>query len=68
MDYNRGEDNKTKSDRTDYGNKIQDSRVISRKFEKERAEMEENCDLLFHDDNDDSVENFSVDSENGGLE
>ena len=38
-----------------------------REFENERAEMEENCDLFFQNDNGDSVDNFSVDSENGGL-
>ena len=62
-----GEDNMTGTNRTDCQTPLQNSRVMFREFEKERAEMEENCDLLFHDDNDDSVDNFSVDSENGGL-
>ena len=66
--YVHGEENMTGNDRSDCQTPIQHSRVIFREFEKERAEMEENCDLLFHDDNDDSVDNFSVDSENGGLE
>ena len=65
--YIHGEDNMTGTDRSDCQTPIQHSRVMFREFEKERAEMEENCDLLFHDDNDDLVENFSVESENGGL-
>ena len=59
--YVHGEENMTRNDRSDCQTPIQHSRVIFREFEKERAEMEENCD------NDDSVDNFSVDSENGGL-
>ena len=65
--YIHGEDIMTGTNRTDCQTPLQNSRVMFREFEKERAEMEENCDLLFHDDNDDSVDNFSVDSENGGL-
>ena len=64
-----GEDNMTGTDRSDCQTPIQNSRVMFSEFENERAAMEGNCDLLFHDDNDDSVvDNFSVDSENGGLE
>ena len=66
--YVHGEENMTGNDRSDCQTPIQHSRVIFREFEKERAETEANCDLFFHNDNGDSVDNFSVDSENGGLE
>ena len=66
--YVHGEENTTGTDRSDCQTPIQHSGVIFREFEKERAEMEANCDLFFHNDNGDSVDNFSVDSENGGLE
>ena len=66
--YVHGEENTAGTDRSDCQTPIQHSRVMFREFEKERAEMEANCDLFFHNDNGDSVDNFSVDSENGGLE